>query len=440
MAIEEGTGGAARFLPPEDAALVGSPATGSGGGGGSGSGGGGGGEDDPAGGTDYSGPGKDYNDGDDAARFLGLGGHPEVWKDTTTGQFYLMYPAAGGEPPVPLLYEVYGGMDTLKGYFGDGVDVVFDREMDTATMNTTGAVKFGSSNNLVASEGDPWMGFKDRMERYAEVSPFANDPEILGLMGGAYLEGRKLETWELETTDWWQDHNERERDWLQTSMSDPASAAQRMEDDRIKIASMFDSIGADGTDPALINWLAGRHTSGVWSQSMLSEQIEAVTSGWSTVDSDLQAWLDGSGVEIESTKTQHEKVRSMFNEWLGPAFEPTEGQVAEWATKLRNSADGQEELVSMLRGQRLAQYPEYEDPNLTYQNIAGAWRNLGESMWGERMDETSPMFQEILHANDYGTATQLLRTEGLAQDNEKVWKDNTKQFHADQSTNVRRAI
>ena len=433
-------------VPPDEPGGPGLPNLPGGTGDGTGDGGGGGGsgsgsEANPS----YTGPGKDYNDGDDAARFLGLGGHPEVWKDSTTGKDYIVYFASNTEPPIPLMFEVggitaEGATHTLEAFFGEGNDIVYDRTLDTAGILSTGAIRWGTTNNLQASEGDPWLGFKDRMERYAEVSPYVNDQEILGLIGAAYLEGRTLEEWELQTTDWWQEHNETERAWMRKSMNDPAGAAQDIANNRLMVTNLFESIGAEGNDPALIEWMSNRFTSGQWTETMLADQVEAVTSGWGEIDPAMQDWLDSSDVAIASTMTAHEEVRELFNTWLGPAFAPDDATIASWATRMRNTADGKAELTDMLRNQRLAAYPEYQDPNLTYQDVAGPWKNLGMQVWGEKMDETSDTFQKMMHLNDYTEANKLLRREGMSQDKEKVWKDATSQFQTETSTNVRARV
>lgn len=419
---------------------------GSGSGGGSGGSGGGGSGGGGTSGGKYDGPGKDYNDEDDKARFFGVGGHPEVWKDTDTGQTFLVHFMNEVDPPVPLLYEVggfdqsAGEVDTLEAFFGEGNKVVFDKEFTRKEMDSTGAVRFGTTNNLSASEGDPWVGFLDRIERAAEVSPWMNDDEILSLIGGAYLENRELEEWELQTTDWWQGHTEGERSWLQLQMADPAQAAQKMADDAAYVASLFDKIGAEGNDPELLKWISNKYTTGEWTQTELATQVEAVTSGWSQVDEELQTFIDNQGIGVATTSQDHETVRNLWSTWLGPAYAPTDSQVAEWATKIRNTGDGEDELVAMLSGQRMSLFPMYENERLTYEDIAGPWRNISTTMWGQAPDETDAMFQNILRMNDYGEATKLLRTEGLNQNIGKVWEDATRTFRTDQSTNVRRAM
>ena len=367
----------------------------------------------------YEGPGKDYNDTDPNARFLGVGGHPEVWKDSTTGQMYLMYPATGTEPPVPLLYEV-PDMETLEGFFGKGNKVVFDKTFSAEDLNATGAVRFGTTNNLIASEGDPWLGFLDRIERLKEVSPWANDDEILALIGGAYLENRDVKDWEIQTTDWWQSHNEAERQWLTISMSDPAQAEQIFEDNKLYVTSLFQNIGAEGNDPAMIDWMANQYTTGTWSKVKLASQVEAITSGWGEVAEEFQSWMADQGYEAVSTQQYFDEVRSIWDEWLGPAYPPTDKQIAEWATKIRNTADGKDELLEMLRNQRVALFPEYENSNLSWKDISGPWKALASATWGVPVDEADPFFQDVVRKNNADEASEMLRRKGFERGYDQV--------------------
>jgi len=304
-----------------------------------------------------------------------------VWKDKDTGQVFLVYMAEGTEPPIPLLYEVGGTddetkiTDTLQAFFGEGNDIVYDKEFSSDEMDSTGAIRFGTTNNLDEEGGDPWLGFLDRVDRAAETQPWLNDDEVLALFGGAYLEGRELQAWELESTDWWQDHTERERDWLKMVVSDPETAEQRLADDQGFVRDLFAQIGADGNDAALLNWMANKYTTGAWTESYLKDQVEAVTTGYYDMDEELDSYMQAGDFAGATSQAEHETVRSLWNEWLGPAYQPTEDEVAKWATKIRKSGDGKEELVGMLRGQRMALYAGYEDPNLTYQDIAGPWRS-----------------------------------------------------------------
>ncbi len=258
------------------------------------------------------------------------------------------------------------------------------------------------------------------MERLKEVSPWANDDEILALIGGAYLEGRDVKDWEIQTTDWWQSHNEAEREWLELSMSDPASAERRLEDNRLYVTELFENIGAEGNDEEIIDWMANRYTTGTWSKAMLATQVEAVTSGWGEMDEEFEKWLTESGYEGVSSSQYFDEVRSMWDEWLGPAYPPSDEQVAEWATRFRNSADGRDEMLEMLRNQRLALFPEYEDRNLSWKDISGPWKALAHSVWGVPVEEDDPFFQEVVRKNNATEAGKMLRKTGFERGYENV--------------------
>jgi len=64
--------------------------------------------------------------------------------------------------------------------------------------------------------------------------------------------------------------------------------------------------------------------------------------------------------------------------------------------------------------------PQYENPDLTYEDIATPWRNMAFSAWGQQVDESSDMFQKMIAANDAGEAGVMLRTEGLSQGVKRV--------------------
>ncbi|MEN8233782.1 MAG: hypothetical protein ABFR89_02525 [Actinomycetota bacterium] len=380
---------------------------------------------------------KDYNDEDPESRFLGIAGHPEVWKDAS-GKMYIVHFAEGTDPPVPLLYETT--MEALEGFFGEGVDVKFDRELSAEELTSTGAVRFGTTDNLDDSEGDPWLGFLDRMERYAEVSAWGDDDEILALIGGAYLEGRELEPWELKTTDWWQEHNEQERAWLELSVGDPASAERKLEDDKLYVAGLFEKIGAEGNDQALIDWIARRYSTGSWSEAYLIKQIEAVTSGWSDVDEDLDTFMSEGGYEGATSEQNYARVKDLWSSWLGPAYSPTDAQVAEWAAKIRNTADGEDSLIEMLKGQRMALFPEYEDETLKWDDIAGPWKNMAASVWGVPVDETDPRFQEIVRMNNANEAQKKMREIGLSEGYERTRQAMSDGMGRAMTRNVRGAV
>lgn len=369
----------------------------------------------------------------------GLGGDPEFWYDTSTKTYYVVYYAPGDfDPPIPILWSVPDN-ETLKAFGGGDIPDI-DKKLSTAEMDSTGAVFFGTTNDLPDSELDPWNGFKERIDRASEVQPWLADEEVYALVAAAYIEGRPLETWELKTTDWWQSRNDQQRAWAELSMGDPKTAEQHAMSDRIKVAAMFDSIGAAGNDQELIDWMANQYTVGNWSQEKLAQQIEAVTSGWGDLDPELEAWMTEGDVSAVESLDRTEDVRNLFTRWLGPAYPPTDEQVAEWATKLRNDPSAEEALTDSLRASRMALYPEYADENLTYDDIATPWRGVMSQMWGETPDETDAVFQDIVRMNNLTEAQQYLRKVGLSEGNQKVTQDAMSAMHSATGGSLRKAI
>ena len=186
--------------------------------------------------------------------------------------------------------------------------------------------------------------------------------------------------------------------------------------------------------------MANQYTIGNWSDQKLAQQIEAVTSGWGTLDSGLDAWMKDSKVSSVESIDKSEEVRALFDRWLGPAYPPTDAQVKEWTTKLRNDPSANEQLVGTLRGQRLALFPSYQDESLTYEDIASPWRSVVNQVWGETADETSATFQEIVGMNNKLEAEQLLRRKGFEEGKEKVILDASSALNNAVGGSVRRAL
>ena len=278
------------------------------------------------------------------------------------------------------------------------------------------------------------------MERASKTQPWLLDPEVYAIIGAAYIEGRELQEWELDDTDWSRSRNAGQKAWQKMFWADPATAEQKLMDDQTQVRAMFESIGAAGNDPALIEFMAQQFSIGNWSDRQLAAQVEAVTSGWGEVDESLKAWLTENDVTGVGTVDKTDEIRAMFNRWLGPAYPPSDAQVSEWATKLRNNASADEELTASLKAQRMSLYPSYENENLTYEDIASPWRSVVQQMWGETADETDSMFQDIVRMNDLTEAQRLLRRVGLNTGNEKVVMDAALSVNASTGGSVRRAL
>lgn len=365
----------------------------------------------------------DYTDAE-TTRFNGLPGQPEVWK--VDGRAYVVY-FAPTEPPVPLLFSVPSEED-LSSFFGDQ-DPKYDKVIRLADAEQSGAIVFGSTDTIPTTEGDPWAGFVERMERAREVQPWLEDPEVFAIVSGAWLEGRAPEQWEFESTEWWQTHNEAQREWMWMSMRDPESAARFAEDNQVTVYELFRSIGIDDPDDGLVRYLADQFTQGNWSKQRLEEQVAAITGddAYIPIDAGLSDFMATGGITVADPTLGRQAVRDLFTRWLGPAYPPSEAQIDEWSAKIRrDQAAGTASLTEMLRAQRKALYPEYDDENLTYEDMAAPWRGFTASIWGQQPDETDSLFQQVVRMNDSYEASKLLRKEGLARNIGKVRQDALK--------------
>ena len=367
----------------------------------------------------------DYTEGAEETRFNGLPGKPEIWE--IDGDAYVVYFAPDVEPPVPLLYTVPSDED-LKSFCGDQTPK-FDKKITMDQANSTGAIPFGSTDTIPATEGDPWTGFVERMDRARKTQPWLADPEVFSIISGAWLEGRPPEQWEFEGTEWWQNKTESERDWMWVSLRDPEEAARLTEDNYITVWESFNSLGLDGVDDSLITYMSEQFTQGHWSKQYLEEQLAAVTGDPSavTMDTGLSSFMGESGINIADPSVGRNQVLDQFDRWLGPAYAPSDQQIKEWSAKLRRDPQaGGDSLEQYLRGQRMALFPEYEDESLTYEDIAGPWRGFTASIWGQQPDETDDVFQQVLRLNDSIEAGKLLRKEGLARNIGQVRQDAVK--------------
>lgn len=361
----------------------------------------------------YNGTGSTLESGVKGAALLTetYGGSPEIWYNSNSKEWFLVYGVPGTD--VPLAYSI--SLAELKVIFPDSTPV-YDRSLTRAQMRSMGTIYAGTAEDPY---GDPYGDFIRMIEKEATIKPWLKDPDMLAVMFEATLEGREPTEAELAGTDWWQNHSEAEREWLTQSLKDPATAEQMVRDARIAVRQGLIDAGVANPDAALIDYMAGEWVQGRWSQTYLNSQIKGVSDPASgiAIDRGLQGIVAELDEPVDTTRQYEDRVRQEVLKWLGPVYGKwSDTQIAEWAGQLRNNPDGMEALTSMLRGQRSAMFPEYANENLTYEDIAGPWRNLVSNTWGQPPDETDPFFMEILRLNDYGEAGKQLRREGLRRD------------------------
>lgn len=369
---------------------------------------------------------------------LSVGGDPEVWK--VGEQSYLVYTVPDSEPPIYISWLVAKSGQDLEAIFGPDQKVVYDREMSEAAFVTTGAIDFGNTNELANFDDDPFTSWTGTMATASITQPWIMDDDYQSLVAMAMLEGRTLEEFEIAGTEWFKTHTEAEREWMVKFHGDPETAQTMLEDNRIATLDILSAAGIENPSEDLINFFADQVTIGTWSNTVFNNQIQAVADPYSGVEMLPEvAVLVGGDTGVTSEHT--ERVRGLVNEWLGPVYgEWTDDQINKWAGELRNDPDGETSLVEKLRSQRLASFGNYEDPNLTYQDIASPWRSFGQSVWGQKMDETSDMFIKMLQNNDAVLNGQMLRQEGINQNVGKVVQSANTAMRNSLGSTLRRAL
>ena len=333
----------------------------------------------------------------------------EVWE--VEGRHFLVWYVPFTDPPVPLAWFVSSseerqalGIDTNK----------IDRKFKSwDQFYATGVLRHGDTRELVNTRVHPWELLKQHYEQEVAIKPYLADPEILALWAAAMMEGREITEGELKTTNWWRTHSQAEREWLLLNASDPATAERLISDNRFRVADLLRSSGVANASEALINLIADNWTQGKWTEVYALQQIRLLADPYA--EGELDPELRGMTEGLDRTREREDEVRQMIQRWLGPAYAAnwTDQHIAEWAGRLRNDPDAKQELEDVLRKHRMALFPEYDNPNLTYEDIAAPWRGVVQQIWGQTADETDPLFMRIVRTNDLATAEQILRTEGL---------------------------
>jgi hypothetical protein len=309
------------------------------------------------------------------------------------------------------------------------------KSVTTEAWNKAGGLEVGDFEELDNPDADPLEEFYKRMREQAVLMPWLLDPEILALSAAAHLEGRSLREDELVQTEWWQTHSEGEREWLMLASSDPATALKLQEDNRIIALELMEKAGidnahelmvtVDGQEISLADYVADLSTRGTWTSTFLNRQITLLGNGdFEGIDPLLQAALSGTEIPLNTNVQRISRVRELYNTWLGPLLgEASDTEVQDWARKLRDNPDGEDELKEFLKDQRMAMLPMYGNREVSYAAAAGPWRNLMAAKWGMTPDETDPFFLELVKLNDAVEAEKRLRQTGLDRGIEQVRSD-----------------
>jgi hypothetical protein len=353
---------------------------------------------------------------------MDIPGEHEVWK--VDGVLYLVWFVPNIQPPLPIMYEITSDVEIGT--------VTVDKTITGAQADAAGGVVMGSARTIDRSDQHPYDTFLDTFEAQLATRPWLSDPEILSKLFGAYLEGRALTIAELQDTDWFRTHNEQQRQWLVISNTDPATANQMIIDQDILTRNAMIAAGIDEPPEGLVQLVSANLLQGNWSVDYTNDQIRRLADPFSpaVLDDELTSWLNQWDFTLDTTRQDEQNVRDMLSRWLGPAFSTgwSDDNIGAWAGEFRNNPDAPDELREALQAQRMALYPAYTNPELTYEDIAAPWRSFMFQAWGQAPDETDPFFSQIVNLNDAGKASQLLRTEGLARGNPTTTLEAIKAF------------
>ena len=351
------------------------------------------------------------------------------------GNFYIVYEVPGSQGelydgnPIYMAYELKDNDVFAAGLLTQGETAPQPNAIMNKAFFDSIAIVTGNTDQLSADIDNPFASFVETIGEQAQVAPWITDPEMISLIAEAAVEGRTVSDAEWQTTNWYQTHNESEREWLRTYYSDPSTATQLTTDAQIAVANSLQAAGVSNAPEALINWVAGKYVSGEWSQTYTTEQISLFADPYATGkrDASFENYLSSTALTgVDRTTEREREVRELYSKWLGPTLgKLTDQETAEIAGRLRDDPDYQDQLVQSLKQSRLAAFSNYTNPELTYEDIARPWRNLTTSVWGQTADETQGWWQEMVKSNDFAKAQTTLREKGLEQDITQVTQDAT---------------
>ena len=369
-------------------------------------------------------------------------------------RLYLMYtvPGAGNMYkglPIRMFYEVrhndlYKAGILTKGSPYEINYYMTEEEIDDFIVAGTTSELPGNDPNT-GEAPHPFLTFVDNLTTQAQVAPWLLDKQSISLLAEAALEGREVTEAEWRVTDWYQTHNEAEREWLRLYYADPATATAAKDDYKIQVSRALQAAGVTGgydsstgqekaAPDALVSWIADKWVSGQWSESYTSEQLALFADPFRSGvrDADFTKYVTSAGVQgLERTAEKEDRVRQLYSQWLGPVFgKLTDAEVSERAGRLRNDPDFEASLIEQLKNNRLGLFPQYTNAELSYEDIVTPWRNLTTSVWGEAADETESWWQDMVATNDFTTGTATLRAKGLENNNQQVTIEATQALEA----------
>tara|TARA_B100000212_G_scaffold341921_1_gene326603 strand:- start:912 stop:3812 length:2901 start_codon:yes stop_codon:yes gene_type:complete len=360
------------------------------------------------------------------------------------GQLFLGYevPGAYGQlyngNPIFMLYEVLGNDVFEAGILTEGASPQINVSLGSLEDLNQYGIIVGGTDELTDDVEHPFIRFTENFEAGKRVNPWLNDTEINPNTGVTYqqeaiefLAEQALEQWTPETTqvryegsDWYRKSTTAQKTWLTTLLTQPQQANQDIQDKQIEVKIAMEANGIASPPDALVNWVAEKAVTGMWTQVYTDQQIALLADPYKpgTRDTGMVNFIEGVGVGTLDRLTVGEKtVRDLYRRYLGPSLgNASDTEIAEKAGQLRSDPDAEEQLKAYLEQQRLAMFGNYTNPTLTYNDIVQPYKNLVNQVWGQEVDETQDWFIKMVQDNDIEKAYTTLREKGIDQGIERV--------------------
>jgi len=345
----------------------------------------------------------------------------ELWR--VGDQVFLVYFVPDSDPPIPLAYTV---TDEELAELDPGSTQQI-KTVSEAEFRSLGTLVNGPVGLLRDTTDNPWEEFFTDYEDALFIMPWLEDPEFLAIYSTAWLEGRQPSLAEFAQTELWQTTSQGERDWIVFVNSDPVSAGQVIDQNRRTVRDMMIQQGIEDPNGELINFLSDKVTTGLWTQAFLQDQVTGLSDPFSGIplNQEVQDFVSSANLTVDTTRQGEDQVTGLVSQWLGPHFASfwSSDSIARWAGELRNDPDALTELTEILKGQRMSLFPNFTNPNLTYEDIVAPMRGTFFNVWGQAADETDPFFLKLVNMNDLEGAERTLRTEGLSRGIRRVQND-----------------
>ena len=374
---------------------------------------------------------------------FGIAGGAELWKNTDTGEIFIIYMVPGTEDdPVYLRYSVPSEADA-QSFFGPDQPVIYTRQITSAHALWTDTIDFGSSDDIANTSANPFDSWASTLEVESLSQPWMLDQDYQNLLAMSVIEGRELTEAEIHSTEWWRGHTEAERAWMDVYHSDPSEAQRRIDDNRQAQTNMFRDAGLTGFNEELTNFFADKVTRGEWSVEYAMHELEKLADPYfenEAMDEGLAVFMEDNSIDLGQSVDEEQRVRDIVTKWLGPNFGNwDENVISDWAARLRNEDEAEEYLIEELKNQKDAMFPGYNRES-DFNTIAQPWRSMASSVWGFTPQMDDEVLNGIIKANDADQAAQTLRTTGLDRGYDRVVNDLSAAVMGSDRNNVRGAV